>query len=44
METLYSNKEKYPHLFSPAIIKGKYFKNRIIAAPHGCRLPVLEID
>lgn len=23
----------YPHLFSPMIIKGKYFKNRIITAP-----------
>ncbi|WP_130870579.1 FAD-dependent oxidoreductase [Intestinimonas massiliensis (ex Afouda et al. 2020)] len=44
MKTLLSDKEHYPHLFSPAVIRGKYFKNRIIASPHGCRLPVLEID
>lgn len=44
MEALYSKKEKYPYLFSPVTIRGKHFKNRIIAAPHGCRLPVLEID
>lgn len=44
MEQFFSNKEIYPHLFSPAIIGGTCFKNRIIASPHGCRLPVLEID
>lgn len=44
MENLLSNKEHYPHLFSPITIRGKRFKNRIIASPHGCRLPVLEID
>ena len=44
MSQLLSNKEHYPHLFSPITLRGKYFKNRIIASPHGCRLPVLEID
>lgn len=44
MEQFISNKEKYPHLFSPMVIRGKRFKNRIIASPHGCRLPVLELD
>ena len=44
MDQLFSNKEYYPHLFSPVTLRGKYFKNRIIASPHGCRLPVLEID
>lgn len=44
MEQFFSGKEVYPHLFSPAVIGKTYFKNRIIASPHGCRLPVLEID
>lgn len=44
MAELISKKEHYPHLFSPINIGGKLFKNRIIASPHGCRLPVLEID
>ena len=44
MDQFFSNREKYPHLFSPVELGGKLFKNRIIASPHGCRLPVLEID
>lgn len=44
MDQFFSNREKCPHLFSPVELGGKLFKNRIIASPHGCRLPVLEID
>jgi 2,4-dienoyl-CoA reductase-like NADH-dependent reductase (Old Yellow Enzyme family)/thioredoxin reductase len=31
-----SSRQKYPHVFSPFIIRGVLFKNRLVQAPPGC--------
>lgn len=29
-----AHKKKYPHLFEPLVVRGKRFRNRIVASPH----------